>query len=194
MGTSQPSRRTRLLKSIARLAGLIHAGCWRVFGAHGVLTRLTGGPQRLLENLRILSEGRDRYNRYQAGRRRAAQGAVVLYDRYPLEAVRIFDRIMDGPRIAALSREPLGPITRRLARVEEALYRRIRPPDHVFVLRVAPEVSQARKRDHDPVIIRAKSQAISQIARDGLSLIDIDAEAPLEQVLLQIKTALWRLL
>jgi len=64
----------------------------------------------------------------------------------------------------------------------------------LFILRVSPEVSLARKPDHKPELIEAKSRAIGQIARDDLSFTEIDAEQPLEQVLLQIKSTLWRLL
>jgi hypothetical protein len=64
----------------------------------------------------------------------------------------------------------------------------------VFVLHVSPDVSQARKPEHPRERIEAKSQAIKGIARGGFDLTDVDADQPLDQVLLQIKSKLWRLL
>ncbi|HWQ16143.1 MAG TPA: hypothetical protein VNL77_25305 [Roseiflexaceae bacterium] len=194
LGASRPSLVTRALKGVSGLAGLAHAGCRRLFGAGSAPARLAAWPRDLLKHLRYLAEGRDRYRRYLASRREAAQGTIVVYDRYPLEAVRVFNRTVDGPRIAASSEGPLGPLSRRLAQIEERMYRKIRPPEHVFVLHVSPDVSQARKPEHARELIEAKSRAIETIAREDLDLIDVDADRPVDEVLLQIKTALWRLL
>ena len=101
---------------------------------------------------------------------------------------------MDGPRIAAACNGHMGQMTKKLSQAEENLYQKIRPPEQLFVLQVSPEVSLARKPDHKPELIEAKSQAIRQIARNDLNLTEVDAEQPLEQVLLQIKSTLWHLL
>jgi thymidylate kinase len=194
LGTSRPSAPTKVLKATADLARLGHSGCRRLLGEQSAAARLAEQPYRLLKNLRYLSEGRDRYRRYMASRRKAAQGTVIVYDRYPLQAVRIFNRTIDGPRIAATSNGHAGKTTGALARIEEQMYRKILPPEHVFVLHVSPDVSQQRKPEHKRELIEAKSQAIEQIARDDLNIVDVDAEQPLEQVLIQIKTALWRVL
>ena len=172
----------------------VHAGCRRIFGETSVVTRLVGGPTRLGEYLRYLTEGHDRYSRYLSSRRKAAQGSIVIYDRYPLNAVQIFNRAMDGPRIAAKANGHMGAAARTFAHLEDTTYRKILPAEHVFVLHVSPDVSQSRKPEHKRVLIEAKSQAIKQVERDKFSVIDIDADQPLDQVLLEIKSALWRLL
>jgi hypothetical protein len=194
MGTSKPSRSTRLLKGAANIAQLVYAGSRRVFGDGSMPARLARGPKRLVEYMRYLAEGQDRHRRYLSGRRKAAQGSIVIYDRYPMSQIRIFNRPMDGPRIAALCNGQAGPLERAFAQAEEGLYQRILPAEHLFVLHVSPAVSQARKPNHKGETIEAKSQAIAHIARDGLNVIDIDADQPLDRVLLQIKSAIWNLL
>jgi gluconate kinase len=101
---------------------------------------------------------------------------------------------MDGPRVDVEARYQMGKITRALSKMERDIYRKICPPDHIFVLHVSPEVSQRRKPDHDPEMIEVKSQALKQMERQGLHVIDVNADQPFEQVLLQIKTALWQFL
>jgi thymidylate kinase len=194
MGTSKPSQTTRALKLGVQATQIVYSGSRRLFGDKGLPARLVEGPKRLIEHMRYLAEGQDRYRRYLAGRRKAAQGSIVLYDRYPLEAIRIFNRPMDGPRIATLCNGQAGPLDRKLAQVEEGIYQRILPAEHLFVLHVSPDVSQARKPEHKRERIEAKSHAIVHMDRDGLNLTDIDADQPLDQVLLQIKSAIWSLL
>jgi thymidylate kinase len=143
--------------------------------------------------MRFVAEGRDRSRRFRASRRKAAQGAIVMYDRYPLDALRIGNRMVDGPRIAARSNGQ-ATTTARLAQTEAQLYHNILPPEHVFVLHVSPDVSQQRKPEHKRELIEAKSEATAQMARAGIDVIDIDAAQPLDDVLLQVKTAVWRLL
>ena len=88
----------------------------------------------------------------------------------------------------------MGPVTRRLSQVEETIYQRIPPAEQIFVLHVSPGVAQLRKPGHRQELIEAKSQAIAQIARDGLNLVDIDTDQPFDRVLLQIKSSLWGML
>jgi hypothetical protein len=95
---------------------------------------------------------------------------------------------------AALGNGHQDPLSAALARLEARIYRGILPPEHVFALRVSPAVSQARKPEHDSARIAAKSQAILGMGRKGLRVTEIDADQPLNQVLLQIKAAIWRLL
>jgi hypothetical protein len=118
----------------------------------------------------------------------------VVYDRYPLAAVRIADRFMDGPQIASMHQNRMGPRIAALSRLEEDIYQGIRPPDHLFVLQVSPAVSSQRKPDHKPEILQVKSQALNEMEQDGLRLTEIDADQPLDRVLLEIKTRLWDLL
>jgi thymidylate kinase len=194
MGTTQPSRGTRMVKMFGRLPQVLYAACRRVFGRNSLPARMADGPRRLFEYLRYLAEARDRLKRFRSGQQAAARGAIAIYDRYPLAAVQIMNHSMDGPRIASSSGARMGWVARAFARVEERMYRQILPPEHLFALQIRPEVSLARKPEHRRAAIEAKSQAMAQVMRADANVIVIDAEQPLEQVLLQIKSALWRLL
>jgi thymidylate kinase len=158
---------------------------------------------RILKRLRdafhdlyFLSTARDRYRRYVAGKRQAAAGAIVICDRYPLVAIhqKMKDRPMDGPRIAADAGNEMDRLTKRWAQIEQNVYDKIHPPDHVFVLHVSPDVSQRRKPEHNPKMIENKSYALKHMDTQGLHTTDIDADLPYEQVLLEIKKGLWQLL
>lgn len=190
MGTTHPSLETKILRMLSAGGHGLLAGFRRLLGGKNPITRSAQWLADVLTDSRLLAEGQDRYNRYVAGQRKMAQGAVVIFDRYPLEAVSIDGRSMDGPRIAA-SRPVEGGLRTSLAQAEQNLYEKIRPPDHILVLRVSPEVSLARKPEHRPERIEAKAQALADFARDGLNVTEINAEQPLDQVLLQIKSAIW---
>ncbi len=190
MGTTHPSWMTRVLKSLSIAGHGLAAGCKRFIGKEHLVTRWVLALDRVLTDSRLLAEGKDRLDRYLAGQRKTAQGAVVLYERYPLENVCVDGRPMDGPRIAVGRTIGTG-LSAGLARAEQDLYKKIRSPDHIVVMRVRPEVSVARKPDHPRDRIEAKAHALDEFARDGLNVLEVDAEQPLDQVLLQIKSAIW---
>ncbi|RPI35099.1 MAG: hypothetical protein EHM70_00725 [Chloroflexota bacterium] len=194
MGSSQPSWKTSILKSIARLARSVHAGFRRLLGENSLPVKAVEAIKLALESVRFLADGNDRRQRYLEGCRAASRGILVLYDRYPLNSVRVFNHPMDGPRIAANANGHSGSWVRKMAQVEAGIYRQIEPPDHVFVLHVSPGISQERKPEHRRDWIEAKSQALSQVGAGNVAHTEIDADQPLDQVLLQVKSALWRLL
>jgi hypothetical protein len=179
------------------LSKFTHRACTasqRYLGSRSSIARLAGSLSRLFAELRYLSEARDRYMRYKMSCQAAERGTLVFYDRYPLDNVRIFNRPVDGPRIASSSEPRMGWIARMLSRAEQDLYRRIQPPEHVIMMNVLPEVSQARKPEHKWDLILAKSQALQGASRNGYDLTKVDANQPLEEVLSQVKPVIWRLL
>jgi thymidylate kinase len=210
MGSSQPSVFTSLVKGVSKLAGRLHTGVSRLFGKRSPAAGLSASLYTLLASLRYLSEGRDRYQRFQAGRSAVQEGMIVIYDRYPLENARIFNRTVDGPRIASLETGKASRIIKKLSRVEQELYRKIQPPQHLVILHVSPEVSQARKPEHKREQIEAKSQAMESISAAVSTLnggthsgengrapgssdqLVIDTDQPLEKVVLLVKSAVWR--
>ena len=147
-----------------------------------------------IKNLSYVAVGRDRYWRFVAGQRRANNGAIVIYDRYPLPGLSVNGRPADGPRIAFANPAPLGRFTGKLAQIEEDYYHRIPGPENLMVLQVSPEVSLARKPGHSREEIEAKCLAMEGIEAGDSELMVINADRPLEQVLSQVKTSLWRLL
>jgi GTPase SAR1 family protein len=194
MGSKQPSSLTKLVGLGSRVFGYAYRMSRRLFGERNVVSRLLHVPRRMSQSAHLIGIARDRYWRYVAGQRNASQGALVVYDRYPLEAVRIADRSMDGPQIASMHPHRMGPVAAALSGAEQNIYRRIRPPDHIFLLQVSPSVSAERKPDHEPEILAIKNQALQEMERGGLSITEINADQSLHQVLLEIKTALWDLL
>lgn len=177
LGSAQPSPQTRALKLAAKAL--------RTMGA-----RRAGS---VLMALRHVGDARDRRTRAEHARRLASRGYVVLMDRFPLPGVLEDGRTIDGPRIRA-QLGTKGWALRRLAALEESIYRDIPGPHHVVVLRLAPEVALARKASRDPASISSKARALSEMSWDGIDMTEIDAEQPLPDVLRQVRTAVWGLL
>lgn len=194
MGSQQPSPMTRLVHTGYRVAIKTQLTWTSLVGEDRVFNRALHWLRCFSRSLYHLSVGRDRYRRYVAGRRQAAEGAIVICDRYPLEAIhRVMEkRPMDGPQIAAEIGNEMDRITRVLSQLEKDIYRRIHPPDCILALHVSPEVSLQRKPSHSLEVIEAKSRALRQMDTQDLHVIEIDADQPYEQVLLQVKRALWQ--
>jgi thymidylate kinase len=91
-------------------------------------------------------------------------------------------------------------MSKQLSDAEQQIYRKIEPPDAMILLNVSPEVSIQRKPDHQEEIIRLKTQTLAELgeqiqAKPGnLAFIAINADQPFEQVLLQVKREIWKLL
>jgi hypothetical protein len=62
-----------------------------------------------------------------------------------------------------------------------------------IVLRVSPGVAAARKPDHDRTVLEEKAASVTDIAAGHPGVVVIDADAPLDEVLLEVKRAIWRL-
>lgn len=186
MGSAQPSGRTRVLKAVAR-GGRLAARSLRSAGSRRIADVLTG--------IRYLSDARDRMDRAHRGRSLAAQGAVVLFDRFPLEGVMIGDRTMDGPRIRTLSSAASSPRLQSMARREEAWYASIIPPDHIIQLVVSPDVAVARKAHRSPDAVREKSRVLlgSDLSRIA-PVTRVDGEQELDEVVEAVRAAIWTLL
>jgi thymidylate kinase len=195
MGSKEPSPISQAILVGVRIARKSHSVWDHLVGekrpSTGILYRL----HRSFRTLYHISTGWDRYRRYIAGRRQVSQGAVTIYDRYPLAAIhRVMEgRPMDGPRIAAEAGDKMGKLTKALAKVEQNIYQKIRLPDHLFVLHVTPHVSQQRKPEHEREMIEVKSQALRRMNPQNLCTTEIDADQPFEQVLRQAQTTLWKL-
>lgn len=202
LGSKQPSRRSSLLYLVYRAFRRVHRSVGHALGEANLLPRWIAGLRDSLLCLHHLSIGYDRYSRYCAGTKKALGGSIVIFDRCPLESVDLGPglRHMDGPQIPSLLEARNGSIFRAFAGVEQRLYRKIHPPEFLFVLEVSPEVSHQRKPDHQPATLAAKSRAVAaftSLVSDGnhqLNLFSIDANRPLDEVLSQLKTRIWELL
>lgn len=203
LGSKEPSRRSRWLYMAFRMARRGHSELAQRLGDRNPLARVVAVVRQALRYTHHLSIGWDRYRRNVAGRQEAADGSFVLYDRFPLAPQ------LDGPKIHT-DTEPDTPhwLIRLFAGLERRIYRNLRPPDTLLLLDVDPDVSLQRKPDHDRAAIEAKSAAIRALAREdewegelksaaGVRLqnvICIDANQPYDDVVRQVKAAIWRLI
>lgn len=141
-----------------------------------------------LQLLRWFCIARDRYRLYRTARRFAANGGIVLCDRFPVRKISL----MDGPKIErSVSRSSHGVAIRYLIRKERWYYSQILPPDMLIVLRVDPDIAVARKTDESPQHVRPRATELWQIDWEGTSahVIETGVEWPL--VLTQLRKVIW---
>ena len=116
---------------------------------------------------------------------------MVIFDRFP------FFSPLDGPEIHLISDGNLYFLTKKLAKIEQRLYRRFDTLDLILILDVNPEVSVERKPDHSIETIQAKYSALLRLKTelkeesDRWKWLSVDSNNPIEQVLLDLKTAVW---
>jgi len=199
MGSKAPSRTSRWLYLAFRALRRGHRSASGRFGP--AEARPIAAVRDVTLALHHLSIGRDRARRYREAERDARAGRVVIFDRFPLETLSCerSHRLLDGPQIADALGDSIGPVTGLLARREERIYRRFRLPDSLVVLQVSPEVSVLRKPDHLPDVLAAKGRATLEVAglaeaSGEVAVIRIDADRPLDEVLLDLEARLWDVL
>jgi len=199
LGSTKPSRRSSFSYFIFRLL----RRSTRLVGEKNLLGKLLAWLRDILLYLHHYFTGHDRYKRYESGEKRAIAGSVVLFDRYPLEAFNTnsvtFDE-MDAAKIPSLASERKDPLTQSLMRAEQGIYGKFRSPDCVIVLDVSPEISISRKPDHDPEVIEKKIKGVRTLLKvirsdhRDVRFVQINADLPFDQVVLQIKKSIWALL
>jgi thymidylate kinase len=190
LGTARPSTSTAVVQTLSRYARRLARRRHSGEPSSGPLDRVA----TLLAATRYLAEARDRARRAREGRRLAANGTLVLFDRYPLPWVRLASRPVDGPRIAELRDGPGHGLLGMLQRREEATYAAMPAPDLVILLAVDPDVALARKGNQDRDTIVAKARAVQEAARDAPrdGVIVIDAGQPLGTVVGEVEAAIWQ--
>jgi thymidylate kinase len=117
-------------------------------------------------------------------------GFVVLSDRLPQTQ---FAGLNDGPRYTEWLDAPSW-LRRCVARAEQASFREAElvPPDVVIRLNVPVEVAARRKPDTPADQLGRKVEIVSQLQFPAVTrVIEIDGALPLEQVLREVKAALW---
>ncbi|MCZ7663040.1 MAG: hypothetical protein M5U22_08970 [Thermoleophilia bacterium] len=119
--------------------------------------------------------------------RAAGRGSLVVLDRYPQGHIR---GSFDGPMLRPDGRK-VGPFSR----VEDSLYRVIERQGGVllFRLRVSPEVAKARKPEESMEVIDRKAATLDSLRfGKGVTVVDIDADRPIAEVVAQIEAEIWR--
>lgn len=150
------------------------------------------GRMTLRNRARLVWEvltARDRFRTYRRARRQASNGAIVLCDRFPLPEVSL----MDGA-VTARMKDPgaWGRWARSMAALERRYYDRIGSPDILLVLRLDPDIAVERKRGVEPESsVRPRSEEIWHIDWHGTPAVVIETDSAKEQVLSEIRSAIW---
>ena len=126
---------------------------------------------------------------------RAANGTIVLCDRYPLLSACL----PDGPQLLNLLDGPdKYPIKRLLAQIEKRLYQEIPPPDLVIALNVPLDVAILRNRTRGKTepedYVRMRHARSSNLEFEKTSVYKINTNQPFENTVLEVKKAIWNLL
>lgn len=129
-------------------------------------------------------------------RRDAANGDLVICDRYPSDTVGA----MDSPRLPEPQDQDglVGAITAGLARLEQRLYRQIAPPDTVLRLHVSIDTAQRRNRERvkdgkeSDEYVASRHRQIREWHKSGTKYVyDVDTEKTLAETIANVKKAIW---
>jgi thymidylate kinase len=122
--------------------------------------------------------------------RARSRGMIVLCDRYPQIQVTGFN---DGPLLGDWI-ESKSRMRRKLARWEYAIYERATKlsPDLVIKLDLTPEVAAERQSETSIEDLHRRRRVVHEMDfGDTCGHVVIDASAPLEDVILNVKRAIW---
>ena len=153
------------------------------------------GPAALIYALRAVILAWERRQLLVRAGRAAANGEIVICDRYPSETVGA----MDSPRLIARTEEQgAGTIYNRLARLEQRLYRQIPSPDIALRLHVSLETAQQRNRDRikdgkeSADYVASRHRHAREWYKQGTRHVcDIDTDQSLAETIRQVKEAIW---
>jgi len=138
--------------------------------------------------IREICTARDRVLSYTRARRFAANGGIVICDRFPLPQYIN----MDGP-MSSLIRNHVNDrwFFRPLSRIEMKYYRFFIPPEILIVLRADPEIAVSRKKEEDEIFVRSRSSEIWEKDWSNTPAYVIDANQTKEAVLTELKNLVW---
>jgi thymidylate kinase len=141
--------------------------------------------------LRCACTARDRSLLHRRLRRRAAAGAIVICERYPIPE----NRALVGPSYAqGVATDVSGPLATLLRRLESRYYARLSRPDLVLVLRVDPETAVRRKPEEPEPYVRARARILwnAEWSSDRVELVDAGESLPV--VIADLRARIWEAL
>jgi len=119
------------------------------------------------------------------------RGFVVICDRYPQTQI---GGVNDGPLLWQWTESP-SRVRRSLAQWERRIYgaAAATSPDLVVRLLVSPETAGARRPDDDPRELAFRTQLVRGLDFGGsrYGVVDVDADADLDTVVLDVKRRVW---
>jgi thymidylate kinase len=126
---------------------------------------------------------------------RAANGSIVLCDRYP----SMSDGAPDGPQLQQFAIDPKRyPIQYWLAHTEKHLYQEIPSPDVVISLCVPIEVAllrnKSRGKEEPEDYVRLRHAQSSNLDFGPVQLYRINTDRPLAETVLEVKNTIWNAL
>jgi thymidylate kinase len=151
--------------------------------------------------IREVCRARDRYWTYIKARRFAAEGRLVILDRFPLPQIQLMDgaqtaqfirQLNDGPQAKLfLTPRPNSWLARRLVEMEENYYSQMILPEIVTVLKVNPAIAVQRKTNEDAFSVEKRSTEIWNLNWEDTDVNVIDASKSREEVASELKTLIW---
>lgn len=160
---------------------------------------LTKGWSGVLYAVRSVSLAWDRRQLLVQARYHAANGDIVICDRYPSENIGTMDspRLQEDHNLAGLK----GALYNWLARLERRFYKEIPPPDVVLKLKVSMETARQRNRDRIKVdketdaYLEARHRQCREWCMAGTKYIyEIDTEQSLANTILAVKWKMWEVI
>jgi hypothetical protein len=149
--------------------------------------------RKLYRTLWALSIANEKRRRLRQAREARNQGRIVICDRFPQCQI---PGTTDGPLLDLWSGHS-NQLLSSLARWERSVYQTAEacPPDLVVKLHVTPAAASLRKPDMDPGYLAARAEVIRALRYPpGTKVVEVDADQPMIQVLLQVKRAIWETL
>lgn len=143
----------------------------------------------LVKLIRKVMTSRDRYLSYVRARRFASKGGIVVSDRFPIPQVTL----MDGPATAGVPRlRDRSKVVELLAGLEGRYYGKITSPDVLIVLRVHPDVAVQRRHGSEGAdFVHRRAEEVWRLDWSGIPATVIDAGRPKDEVLAEVKSAIW---
>jgi thymidylate kinase len=151
------------------------------------------GLRLWLTTLRVLLIARERRRNLVIARQARNRGMVVIADRYPQTQ---FLDMMDSPHLSQWQYDS-NQCLRAVAAWETRVYESAATPapDLVIKLCVDPQIAHQRKGDQTMPSLTRRCQIVRDLAYPPATrTVAIDANLPLEHVLVEAKRAIWNLL
>ena len=153
----------------------------------------TAGVYPLISAIRSVFIAYDRRALLSRAFARAANGNIILCDRYPSMSTGA----PDGPQLQQFEIDPKRyPIQSWLARTEKRLYQEIPAPDMVISLHVPLEVALLRNKNRgkeEPEdYVRFRHSLASNLEYGNAPIFKINTDQPLEETVLEVKKNIWR--
>lgn len=148
--------------------------------------------KKLHRSVYALLLAREKQKKLRGAFRARNRGAVIITDRYPQNQIMGFN---DGPLLSDFKNAswPWSCFYKREAVIYEKML--LLQPDLVIKLEVTAETARERKKDTPEHMIHRKIEAVKQLTFDrAIKEINLDANRPLEMVLLDIKHSAWSML